>query len=218
MIILTAKITLADGTEIALDKRNLLNMESEIIDRADIVLPSWGLISNGGSIRFVDYDGSIKGLAQSLKLTSKTKINVYLTNTLNGATMQVGEYFSEKWDYDNNNGEVSVSFTDGLQKMQDVAITSLEYDLSQNDYNFRAIDLYTYICNEAVKNGFAILLPTDADFDSNTRSHLSQIVIPSPYINPTNLWRALNDFGVAFQLHIYKNRKGVIVCVYNGGD
>ena len=218
MITLSAKITLADGTEIALDKRNLMNMDSEMNDRADIVLPSWGLISNGGRVNFVDYDGSIKGLAQSLKLTSKTKINIFLTNTLTGATMPVGEYFAQNWQYDNNNGNVSVSVTDGLQKMQDIAITPLEYDLSQEDYSMTATELYNYLCNQVIANGFDMVQTYEADFDNATLNHLNKIIVKLPYITATNLWRALNDFAVAFQLHIYTDRKGAIVCVYNGGD
>lgn len=218
MIILTAKITLADGTEIALDKRNLLNMSSDIIDRADIVLPSWGLISNGGNISFVDYDGTIKRYAQSLMLTSQTKVNIYLTNTLKRVSTEVGEFFSSKWSYDNNNSEVVITITDGLQKLQDISFNPLQYDLSQDDYSVTALDLYNIICNELNANGFNVLYPSSSEFDRNTRTHLSNIVINYPYINKGNLWRILNDFGIAFQLHIYKNRKGVIVCVYSGGD
>lgn len=218
MITLTAKITLDDGTEIALDKRNLMNMDSEMNDRDDIVLPSWGLISNGGRVNFVDYDGSIKELAQSLKLTSKTKINIFLTNTLTGATMPVGEYFAQNWQYDNNNGNVSVSVTDGLQKMQDIAITPLAYDLSREDYAMTGTMVYKYLCEQATANGFDIVHTTDSAFDKATLAHLEKISVNLPYIEATNLWKALNDFAVAFQLHIYKDRKGAIVCVYNGGD
>lgn len=218
MITLTAKITLADGTEIPINKKNALSIDESIIDRGDIILPSWGIISNGGSIRFNDYNGTIKSLAQNIKLTSKTKINVYLNDTLFKSTIQIGEFFSEKWNYDNNNSQVSVNITDGMQKMQDIAITPMKYKLSSEDYSLSATVIYEILCEEAINNGFNILRTTDLGFDSSTLEHLNKIVIPFPYIEASNLWRALNDFAVAFQLHIYKNRKGVIVCVYNGGD
>ena len=218
MIILTAQITLDDGTEINLGKQNLINMNTNLSDRSDIILPSWGVISNGGTITFIDYDGSIKVLAQALKLTTKTIINVYLENTLNKAKMQIGEYFAESCYYDNNNKEVTVTVTDGLQKMQDVTIKPFVYDITREEYTMTATELYECLCEQATKNGFDIVHTTDLFFDNSTLEHLNKIVVSTPYIESTNLWRALDDFAIAFQLHIYRNRKGVIVCVYNGGD
>ena len=219
MITLTAKITLADGTEIPIKKKNALSIDESIIDRGDIILPSWGIISNGGSISFMDYDGNIKELAQSLKLTSQTKVNIYLNNTFLNQPINVGEFFADRWNYDNNSSEVRATFNDGLTQMQNIIIIPLEYSLQREDSTTNtAREIYDTLRSQTIANGFDMISTSDSGFDNTTLQHLEKISIAYPYLEETNLWRAWQYFAEAFQLHIYKDRQGIIVCKYNGGD
>lgn len=219
MITITAKITLADGTEIPLNKRNLISIDSAIFDRSDIILPSWGILSNSGNFSFIDIDGNVKGYAQNLKLTSKTKVNIYLNDTSYRTQCQLGEFFSGKWNYDNDNANVSTTLTDGLQQMQDINIEPLEFDPITDGEQYSTADkLYDYLQKQTVPKGFNMIAIDDDDFDSATKGHLEKCRIPYPYINTTNLWRVWQQFAEAFQLHIFKKRNGKIVCFYRGGD
>lgn len=221
MITLTAKITLDDKTTYDVDKRNMLSFNVGIIDRGDTVLPSFGIISNGGNFEIVDYDGRIKLWVESLKLNSKTKVNIFLNDTISKTNTQIGDFFASKWDYDNDAKTARAELTDGLEQMQDINITPLVYDLSREEGTKKGIAdtaevIYEFLQKQTVKNGFDMI--STSDLDAKTREHLKNISIAYPYIKQMNLWRAWQDFAVAFQLHIYKNRQGKIVCVYRGGD
>ena len=217
MITLTATITLDDGTTISLNKKNLLSLNIKTVDRSDMVMPSWGIISNGGTLRFLDYDKTIKDLAQNLKLKSKTKVNIFLNNTVSKATMQVGEFFSERWNYDNNTNEVTLAITDGLKKMQDINIIPLEYNYSIGGAEHNNIQkIYDFLHLQTINNGFDML--SSSELDAETLSHLSGCGIRYPFIDEMTLWGAWQSLCEAFQLHIFKNRFGKIVCVYKGGD
>lgn len=219
MITLTANIVLADGTKIPLNNRNLLSLDFEISDRADMILPSWGIISNGGNFSFIDYNGRIKDLASGLKLKSGTKINIYLNDTISGSMASIGEFFASKWNYDNDNSTVSVSITDGLQRMQDINIVPLEFNPITNGegYNY-AKQIYDFLQEQTEANGFRMVATSSSSFNSATLEHLNKCYIKYPYIKETNLWRAWQNFAEAFQLHIFKNMNGQIVCYYRGGD
>lgn len=219
MITLTAKITLADGTTYDVNKRNMLSFDSEIIDRSDIVMANFGIISNSGNLSFIDYDGRILNFAKSLKLNSKAKINIDLTNTISKATTQIGDFFAGKWNYDNNSANVSVSLVDGLQKMQDINVIPLVFNPQTKNADYQmAYKLYEYLRAQTVNNGFDMVSISSAEFDSATKSHLQSMSVQYPYIPEMSLWRAWQQFCEAFQVHIFKAKNGKIICYYGKGD
>lgn len=219
MITLSAKIVFEENNEIELSGKRIVAFDGTLADRADFEMPTWGVISNGGSIKFLDRDNAIKNKASAITTSYKPKIYVSLYNTVTKANQQIGEYFVEDWDYDINSIEVSARLTDGLQEMQDVTIAPLVYNLSrENDDIFNtAYYAYEYLQSQAFAKGFNLIALDNLDFDSATLEHLTKIEIPFLAIEQTNLWRALDDFGKAFQCHFYKNSQGTIVCVYQRG-
>ena len=218
MITLSAKIVFEENNEIELSGKQIVAFDGTLADRADFEMPTWGVISNGGSIKFLDRDNAIKNKASAITTSYKPKIYVSLYNTLTKANQQIGEYFVEDWDYNINSIEVSATLTDGLQEMQDVTIGSLAYDLSRNGNTADSATVaYNHLQKQAVDNGFNLIAIDSPNFDTATREHLNKISIPILYIEKSTLWRALNDFGIAFQLHFYKNPQGTIVCVYKEG-
>jgi hypothetical protein len=111
-------------------------------------MASFGIISNSGNLSFIDYDGRILNFAKSLKLNSKAKINIDLTDTISKATTQIGDFFAGKWNYDNNSSNVSVSLVDGLQKMRDINIVPLVFNPQTENAEYQTADkLYEYLAN-----------------------------------------------------------------------
>ena len=219
MITLTAKITLADGTTYDINKRNMLSLDSKIIDRSDIVMASFGIISNSGNLSFIDYDGRIFNFAKSSKLNSKAKIKIDLNNTISKSHQQIGDFFAGKWNYDNNSANVSVSLVDGLQKMQDINVETLVFNPQNENAEYQSADkLYTYLHSQTVNSGFDMIAISSAEFDSDTKAHLESCSVQYPYIPEMSLWRAWQQFCEAFQVHIFRNKNGKIVCFYRGGD
>lgn len=215
MITLTAKITLADGTTYDVNKRNMLSFDSKIIDRSDIILPSWGIISNGGSFEIIDYTGEIMEWAESLKLNSKTKVTISLNDTISGASTQVGEFFATKWSYDNDRSTASTTLTDGLQQMQSINITPLSKNANTGG-SMSGQEFYVFLHEQTISNGFDML--SFDELDAITKTHLSDYVISMAYMEEKSLWRAWQEFCEALQLHIYKCRNGKIICIYKEGD
>lgn len=223
MITLTAKLTLHNGTEIELNYGNSVSMEGNIFDRADTTLPSWGIISNSGKIKFIDSDGQIRSAIEKNLLKERTKIVLSVSNTVKGTKSNIGDYYAKNWDYDNNNFNVTVDFGDELQNMQDIQAEPYVYDLTTEGYSITAKDLYDYIQAytvniqaDTVNKRFN--MATFEELDSNTQAHLSAITIPIPYFEQTNLWNVWQNFCEAFQTHIFKAKNQKIVCVYNEGN
>ena len=220
MITLTAEITLANGEKITVNKRNMLSMDSKIIDRADINLPSWGIISNGGSIKIIDkiidYVGIIKACIENYLINQDTKIEIFLQETLGGENLKtkLGEFFAEKWSYDGDTNIATINFSDGLTKLQDIQITPIPKNVvSDVGGAINAYDLFIRFKQETEKNGFGF-----EGLNSDTTNHLKKFTFAFLYIEAKSLWTAWQQFCEALQLHIYKNSNGKINCVYRGGD
>ena len=214
MITLTATIAREGGDPIVLDYRNSLSIERSIFDRSDISMPSWGVISNGGKLKFVDTDGSIRALAEARLLKSGMAVTITLSNTISGASAPVGEFLTENWDYDNDRHNVSVSIKDELLKWQDILFSPIKYNpYAQKNWNGR--EIYEYLRN---------ITPTEFDMsdfyklDELTQTHLSNSSAEFFILDSKNLWSAWNTFCEAFQTHIYINNQNRTVCKYNGGN
>ncbi len=70
---------------IELDDSNLLDFERTIMDRSDIKRPSFGIISNTGSLSFIDKDGEVKDYIAQQVISSQNVISAYLVDTKTNA-------------------------------------------------------------------------------------------------------------------------------------
>jgi hypothetical protein len=208
MITLTAKITLADGTAYEVNKRNILYLDSEIVDRSDIAMPSVGIISNRGSLQFVDYDGTVEGwINQGKNLEGKTVL-IYLNDTLSKCTSMVAEYYTGKWNYDSNNRNVSVQLTDGLEEWQSIQTTTRGlWDKKSG------LEIYNVLLSQS--DNLSDYLWDFEELDEITSEILSNYTIEYPHFGKTNLWAAWNGLCTACGLYLYKNRNGKIVVSYD---
>lgn len=214
MITLTATITLADGTEIAIDKRNMLTIEQNIIDRDNINLPSFGIISNGGSIEFSDYDGRLLNYAESGALNEGLKCAIFINNTIRKIKHQVALFETSQWNYDNNNRVVSVSLKDDLEEWQNIYVDGFSYD-ARNPTAQNLRDFYDYLY-EKTPTKYNML--SFNSLGTTTQNHLSNIYIKYPMLKSGNLWHQWNKLCAVAQSHIYKTALGTTLLAYNGGD
>ena len=75
-----------------IDYRSIVGLERSIFDRADYKKPSYGIVSNGGNLEFVDKDGEIADYAEQLLLKSDLGVFVYLNNTLSKTQEKIAEF------------------------------------------------------------------------------------------------------------------------------
>ena len=206
MITLTAKITLADGTEIPLDKRNALAIDQSIVDRSNTLAPSYGIISNGGSLEIIDYNGEIKSFAQSYRLSDKSVATIYLTNTLvKNCSSQMGKYYATQWVYDDNGQTVRTNLADDLVDWQNIQVEGFNLQNSE----MSGLDIYNYLKEET---------PSRWQFenlDQTTKQVLEEYIIENPYLQRGNLWSQWYKLCVACGLYIFKNRQAKVAVSYD---
>lgn len=192
------------------DYSNLISLDRKIIDRSDIQLPSYGVISNTGQMTFIDKNKRFLGYANNGSLVSGILIEIYLTDTLSKKSERVGIFYSDKWNYDNNNREVSVSLKDDLEEWQDIQVERINYDPRNPHKVFRTMaDLYN-VLRKLTPTKYKML--SFNSLDEGTRGQLERIAIPYPLLESGSLWAQWDKLCQVCRLHIHKNNVGQTVC------
>lgn len=215
------------NVDIQIDKRNMLSIECNTADRADFKLPSFGIISNTARIEFVDRDGEISDYAEKLLLVKGLPCKITLENTLvDGAKETIGVYETAEWQYDNDSRPVSVTLKDELEEWQEINFNGIEYDPRKpQEKTFGSLyqtlwkatsNRYFALLDKKGEGNYNMLAPDE--LDEVTQSVLINTYVQYPLLESGNLWQQWTKLCQACQLHIYKDKNGVIVCRYNGGN
>lgn len=215
MIIITAKIYITEDEVIEINRKNLIRLEGSIFDRADLRLPSFGIISNNGSIEFNDTSGKVLEYADKVMLTKGLKCEIYLGNSLaKNVNCLIGTYKTDEWRYDNENHSVSVSIKDDLEEWQDINVAGVTYDPSKPEAK-----PFSWVFNILYpKTTEKYNMQHYSDADTQTRYVLDNTYLQYPMIEGGSLWAQWTKLCQACQMHIYKSQNGVIMCRYNGGN
>lgn len=225
-LLIRVKITLSDwsmpgyplriqgiytGLSIYGDRRNLLSISAPIKDRSDNEQPSYGIISNAGTLSLVDGTREIKEYARLGLLTSDLDVQLWLEDTLSKKKQSLGKFKTDKWSYDNINFEVTVEFKDSLEQLQNIQLEKLP--LSNEDRNF--YDLYTWITtliNESVTHKFNFVI------DDKTKQILEEIISDTIYLEPDTAWNQLTKILDLTGGHICENYKEEVVLTCDFGN
>ena len=195
---------------IEVNKQNMDSLSLNLTDRSDYKYPQWGIISNTCDIEFKDLNGEILDYIEQDLLVQGLSFKVYINNTLTGITQQIGEYYADQWDYDNDNRVVKVSLKDDLEEWQDLSISPLEY--FPNFSKEKSLkEIYEYLYTQTPEK-YKML-----SFDSLSailKSRLRSTYIVYPKIDGTSLWAAWNMFCEIARTHIYKDFNGNTICAY----
>lgn len=188
---------------INIDNKNLLSLNAKHTDRSDITLPSWGIISNSGDISFVDTEGQIKVYAENGVLKSDTMVTISLNNTLSKKSQIVGVYKTGKWNYDNNNRQVSVPIKDDLEEWQNIQIERIELFEKCSFYDI--CELLKAKTPEKFKF---------KEYDTQTKQILTETICAYPYLESASLWNNFVKICKCCGLYIYKDYQDKIVISY----
>lgn len=198
---------------IDIDRKNIQSLESSIFDRADISLPSYGIISNTGKIDFIDIDGEVRDYAEQQILKSGLNVTITLNNTLTKAHETVAVLKTADWDYNSYNRAVTVSLKDDLEEWQEINVAEIYFDLkSQQSKTLKCFYEYLYELTPSQYN----MMSFD-ELDNNTQDILENTIIRYPYLEKGTLWQQWTKLCEVAQLHIYKDNNRTI-CRYNGGN
>ena len=183
------------GVNINVDKRNLISFDRDVVDRADVNFPSFGIISNKGNIKFKDIEGKVKDYIASRVVAEGMRVQVYLNNTLSKTQEKIGEFSTNEWSYDELSQSVTVPLTDGLERWQNIQVG--KYPLRVNE---TALDIYDWLttCTPDIEAGL----------DEETYKFLANYFIKYNHLEGGTLWNQWNKLCEACGLHIYKNSNG----------
>lgn len=198
--------------EVKFDRRNLISIESEVKDRADIDKPSFGIISTGGSLSFKDNSSRFLNYANAGLLTEGIGITLSFENTVKKTKNQVGLYYTTDWDYDNDSRSVSVSFKDDLEEWQDIQVNGFDYD-PRNPFKVIAegkmSNVYRWLYNVTPTKYKMISFD---GLDEKTRTILEETKLQYPLLKNGTLWSQWSKLCEVCGLRIYKNMVGNTTC------
>ena len=185
------------GLSIYGDRRNLLSISAPIKDRSDNEQPSYGIISNAGTLSLVDGTREIKEYARLGLLTQDLDVQLWLEDTQSKKKQSLGKFKTEKWSYDNINFEVTIDFKDDLEYLQDYNSNGLVLQAESKTF----LDVYNWIKEQIQNSGLVYNFQLDID----TLNLLSNISCQYPYLEKGNYWEQLNKLCNIVGMHIYEN-------------
>lgn len=214
MITLTAEISLPNEEKIIINKRNLISLSRNLDSQSDLSMVSYGIISSNGNITFNDIDRKVLDYANDLLLKKGLKTQIFLNDTLSKKSEQIGEYFTNGWDYDGNSHEVSVSLVDGLEEWQDINTAGIKYNALDN----KSQSLEYFYNDLHGKTPARYKMLEFSQLDAVTQSWLTSITIIHPFLDSASLWQQWDKLCKVGSLYIYKNGKGETICRYRNGS
>lgn len=204
--------------KIKIDQRNLISLETNLFDRENYEKVGYGIHSNSGTVEFKDYNGEIEDYFASGALKENMPIKVFLVDTLSKKETVVCTMFTGKWEYDSENKQVTVPFSDGIETWQDVILTSAYPKNPKPDYP-RADELYNGIWSKIpskVEDRYKtkynipqyILLPTN---------NLKDIVLEYVFLQSASLWSFWQSICEVSLSHIFIDEQGKFKFIQKDG-
>ena len=156
----------------------------------DNTTPSYGAISQYGSVKIADYTGEINELEELNLLTSGIKIKLYMDNEL------VGDYLFDTFEKENKT-TYNIQLNDEIINWNDILVD--EQKLQENK---TAYDLYLFLKN---------LYSADyEDLSNEMILYLQSILIKYFYLESGTLFEQWNKFCDITQILICKKQNGKI--------
>lgn len=203
MVFLSATITLSNQNKLEISQ-NLSNIEFTSRDRRDAQLPSWGIMSNSGTLEARDDNGVLKQYAKDGLLENAT-IDIYLN--VNSRKEHKGKFVITSAEKNRLNGFVKLEFEDILKLWQTKEMPQYYYPIFPR--NIYVKDILESIAEEAnITINYA---------DSATEQRLRVLSIVYPKIEEGSLWAQMTKICEVGSCYIYSDDNGVPNIYYGGG-
>lgn len=199
------------NANIEIDRKTLLHYDSSIFDRSNINYPSYGIMSNGGSITLADYDEQILDLITQKILHSGISVEVFLTNTLTDKSEQLAKLSITELKYDNDNRSVDLQLKDSLEEWQELNVEAIYYNPAKpTTQNCKW--LYDYLYSKTPQK-YSML--SFIELDKETKNILTNTIIQYPLLESDNLWNEWDKLCQLCHLNIFVNESGRTICKSN---
>lgn len=203
MVFLSATITLSNQNKLEISQ-NLSNIEFTSRDRRDAQLPSWGIMSNSGTLEARDDNGVLKQYAKDGLLENAT-IDIYLN--VNSRKEHKGKFVITGAEENRQTALVELEFEDVLKSWQSVQMPVYYYPYYPRQ--IYANDILQYI---AESSGFIVNYA-----DEQTENRLKKLYVEFPTLEEGSLWAQMTKICEVGSCYIYSDDNGVPNIYYGGG-
>lgn len=188
---------------IVVDDKNLDSFTYSLYDRASNDEPSYGVVSNSGTLSFVDSTGEVLDYITNRIVTKDLSVNISVMNTLQKKTELFISAKTSSWEYDNNNFVVTVTLNDGLEDLQNITYTGFPYD----ETYIMASNIYSDIIS-FIPSSFGF--PALEELPDNVQLRLFSS-LANPYMQACSVWDALDGLCKTLGIRIYKEKSNIMV-------
>lgn len=186
---------------IVVNEKNLESFTYSLYDRENNDGPSYGVVSNSGTLSFIDGTGEILDYANMRLLKDLAGVEVYIVNSITNESQSFIKAFSQEWEYDNDSKEVTVTIEDGLSAiLQNIPFYNELFQAEKSAGGNAFVEIYNNIY-EKVPSYFS--MPAYEDLNEDVKTLIDSISADSYKQEEENLWAALDAFAKAAGLHIY---------------
>lgn len=189
------KLKKADGTDLTLPNAYIDSITSTSQSTTDPSTIQYGVLANSGSAEIRDIDGSLKNMIVDGELESS---NVLAKILVNGN--QIQSHITNDSDYDEQNTELSLEFTNKLQSFDSL------YFKGKRITNV-STTLYALLEEILVSAGYASAdIPNMMSNDIKT--YLENINIPYPYLEYSTYRNVIDKICEVGQLQLFEDDNG----------
>lgn len=203
------------GFNIDIDNTNLISFESNIHDRNNEKLPSFGLVSNTADLAFMDFSGDCLDLIERRILHSGIPIEATLVNDALNISEPICTMNVQDLTYDNDTRQVNLSLQDNIQEMQEPIVSELSIDIL-NVQSKTGKYYYDYLYEKTKAVGYDIL--SFDELDANLQNVLNAVTIQYPILENDTLWNEWEKLCELCLLHMYIDNSNKVVLKYNSGS
>lgn len=194
---------------IDIDTKNFVSFKSDLMDRESSSYPSYGIISNGASLDFADFDEQALDLIKQKILHSGITVTAWVENEEASTKEQLFEMEIRELTYDNNNKQVQLALKDNLEDMQNINVPAVEYDISSRESK-TAQWFYEYLFEKTNELGEYNIL-SFSELDEATKEILRTTVIEYPLLESENLWNSWDKLCQLCLLHMYIDKSNRVI-------
>lgn len=189
------KLKKTDGTDLTLPNTYIDSITSTSQSTTDPSTIQYGVLANSGSAEIRDIDGSLKNMILNGELESS---NVQTRILVNGN--QIQSHITSDSDYDEQNTELSLEFTNKLQSFNNL------YFKGKRITNV-STTLYALLEEILVSAGYASAdIPNMMTNDIKT--YLENINIPYPYLEYSTYRDVIDKICEVGQLQLFEDNNG----------
>lgn len=199
---------ITSDAELDIDKNSLINIEFSGRDRTDPTTISWGIVSNTGTVSFLDNNKYVETLKKNGDLLG-SKIEIYLRNKYRDEL--IGTFYITDGKTTKSDSTVELNFADKLEDWQQVEILETEL-ISYSEMSITNIMEYA---ERLQKSGLLNITMYFADQETETRWSKTWVI--HPILETSSYWAFLTKCCELTGSYICIDEKGRALIKYDGG-